>query len=188
MKLSAPAAREPIHRRDIVLHGYRRTDGLYDIEAVITDTKAAAITLGARRTLPAGEPLHQMMMRLTVDETLLIVAAEAVTEAGPYPACPGGADSFASLAGLRIRPGFMREAMVRLAGVAGCTHIRELVQQLATVAFQTMFSVRTRKSNDEAAGARMVNSCHAYAADGAEVRRRWPQLYTGPDAAAVAAD
>ncbi len=184
MSLSAPATRTPLHRRAIEVNGYHRADGLYDIEAEITDTKSYELGLSGGRRLPAGAPLHRMLMRLTVDEDMLIIAAEAVTQAGPFAACPTGAESFSSLAGLRVRPGFLREAMLRLGGTAGCTHIRELLQQLATVVLQTMYSVRNRPENSAAAAAQMVNSCHAYAADGDVVKRRWPHLYTGAEQAA----
>ncbi len=185
MPISDPVPRTPLHRRRITLDGYRRADGLFDIEAEITDCKCYEINVEGRTAGPDA-PLHHMRLRITVDEGLLIHAAEAATEAGPYLACGGGAASFAGLVGLTVRPGFVREAMVRLGGPAGCTHIRELVQQLGTVAHQTLFGQRSRPPNDAAIAARMIDSCHAYAADGPVVRRRWPQLYTGPDR--VAAD
>src|ERR1700724_127118 len=39
MPLSEPHERELLHLRDIALRGYRRADGLFDIEAHLTDTK-----------------------------------------------------------------------------------------------------------------------------------------------------
>ena len=180
MPLSDPAPRERVHRRDITVAGYRRSDGLFDIEAEITDTKTYSLTLEGREAAP-GDPLHRMLMRLTVDDGLTIHVAEASTEAGPYLMCAGGAASFAQLAGLTIGAGFVRAAMQRLGGTAGCTHIRELVQQMGTVAHQTMWGQRTRKVDEAAVARRMIDSCHAYAADGPAVRSRWPDLYTGRD-------
>ncbi|HET9018227.1 MAG TPA: DUF2889 domain-containing protein [Acetobacteraceae bacterium] len=184
MPLSDPAPRERLHRRAITIEGFRRADGLFDIEAEITDTKTYALPLEGREAA-AGDPLHNMRMRLTVDESLTIIAAEASTEAGPYLTCVGGAATFARLAGLNIGKGFVRSAMARMGGPEGCTHIRELVQQMGTVAFQTMWGQRTRKVDEKTMAARMVDSCHAYAADGAVVRRRWPELYTGEERAAA---
>src|SRR3954451_8363882 len=40
MPLSPPAPREMLHRRAIDIRGWRRDDGLYDIEAHLLDTKA----------------------------------------------------------------------------------------------------------------------------------------------------
>ncbi len=180
MPLSDPAPRERMHRRAITIEGFRRADGLFDIEAEIIDTKTYTLALDGREAKP-GDPLHRMQMRLTVDEALTIVEAEAATAAGPYLFCVGGAASFARLKGLNIGKGFVREAMARMGGTQGCTHIRELVQQMGTVAYQTMWGQRSRPVDEKALAARMVDSCHAYAADGPAVRRRWPELYTGPD-------
>ena len=185
MPLSEPTERELLHLRDIAIRGYRRADGLFDIEAEIADTKTYGFSIAGRRLEPGGK-LHNMLARLTVDEHLTIIAAEAATEAGPFLNCPGGAEKFGRLAGLSIRAGFLREANARIGGVDGCTHIRELLQQMATVAFQTSFVLPSRQSDTEAAADRLINSCHAYSAAGPVVQRRWPELYTGPDRATAA--
>jgi Protein of unknown function (DUF2889) len=187
MPLSEPADRELLHRRDIAIRGYRRGDGLFDIDAELTDSKTYGFDVGDRGALAPGDKLHNMLLRLTVDAQLTIVASEAVTEAAPFSVCPGGAASFSRLAGLRISPGFLREALARIGGVAGCTHIREVLQQMATVAFQTTFEARAKQIGDARVAERMVNSCHAYAATGEVVRRRWPQLYSAPAADTAAA-
>jgi len=184
MPLSEPTERELLHLRDIAIRGYRRRDGLFDIEAEIVDTKTYGFTVGLRRVEP-GERLHNMVMRMTVDAKLTIVACEAATEFAPFANCGGGAETFGRLAGLTIRSGFLREANARIGGVDGCTHIRELLQQMATVAFQTTFVLASRQAADGASADRLVNSCFGYAADGPVVQRRWPELYTGPDAAAA---
>lgn len=181
MPLSEPAERELLHQRDIVVRGYRRGDGLFDIDAEISDSKTYGFSVGDRGHIAPGDKLHRMVLRMTVDATLTITACEAVTEAGPFDVCPGGAASFGRLAGLSIRSGFLREANARIGGVAGCTHIRELLQQMATVAVQTTYVLPARQRNDAAGADRMIDSCHAYAADGGVVRKRWPDRYTGAD-------
>ncbi len=183
MALSKPTERELMHEREIIIRGYRRSDGLFDIEAHLIDTKSYSFPAEDRGRIAAGEPLHEMWVRLTVDEDLLIVACEAATDHGPYTICPDAAPSFAGLAGLRIGRGFLKAAAERVGGVAGCTHLRELLQQLGTVAFQTLYPVRARKeAAGQAAGSapRLLDSCYAYATSGPVVRRRWPQFYTGP--------
>lgn len=201
MPLSPPAERDLTHLRDIALRGYERRDGRFDIEAHIRDTK----TLGFQNIdrggwIAPGEPLHDMWLRLTIDDDMTIVACEAVTEYGPFAICPGGAGNFGRLVGLAIKPGFLRAATARVGGVDGCTHLRELLQQVATTAFQTLWPVRMRRAEerrrqleaagrDDAAIARdaspaLLNTCHAYADTRDAVRRRWPHLYRGPDGAA----
>jgi hypothetical protein len=179
MPLSEPVLRKPLHTRKITLHGYHRDDGQFDIEAEITDTKAYAFNIGVRE-VKIGDPLHHMRARLTVDEHLVITAAEAVTEAGPFTICPGGADTFGLLTGLTIKSGFLKAANERLGGPVGCTHLRELLQQMATVAFQTTYPVRSaRESEGPATKPRLLNTCHAYADTNEVVKQRWPHLYKG---------
>ena len=119
MPLSPPPERELLHSRDIVLRGYRRADGLYDIEAHLTDTKTYGSANRDRGYIHAGEPIHGMWMRLTVDEQRRIVACEAASDHTPYAICPAAAPNFARLAGLQIKPGFLKEAARRVGGTAG---------------------------------------------------------------------
>lgn len=187
MPLSPPsAAREAVHTRRIELNGYSREDGLFDIEARLTDTKAYGFHTEDRDRVEAGEPLHGMSMRMTIDDNMTIVAFEAATDYSPYKICPEIAPNYAKLAGIRIGPGFLRAAAERVGGVHGCTHLRELLQQMGTVALQTLYPVLARK-NPPIPGAKppLLNTCYAYRADGPVVQRRWPEVYTG---AAVAAD
>jgi hypothetical protein len=178
MPLSEPAARKKLHDREIRLQGYHREDGLFDIEAEITDTKTYAFDIGTRHVTP-GTKLHHMRARLTINAEMEIVGAEAVTEAAPFSTCGGGAASFAALVGLVVRPGVLRAANERMGGVLGCTHIREMLQQMCTVAFQTTFPMRSSRPVAPGAPPRLLNTCHAYASDGEMVRERHPQHYTG---------
>ena len=103
MSLTPPEPREAIHTRAIEINGYRRIDGLYDIEAHLTDTKTFGQTNFDRGYIPAGEPIHDMWLRLTIDDTMHIVAVDAVSDRTPYVMCPTAAPNFARLVGLRIR-------------------------------------------------------------------------------------
>jgi hypothetical protein len=189
MPLSEPAAREPLHRRAIEIQGYRRTDGLFDIEAHLTDTKSYAFGNEDRGIIEPGTPLHGMWARMTVDEDFLIVAFEASTEFAPYTPCPQAAPNFSRLAGLRVGRGFIKACNERIGGVHGCTHIREMLGQMGTVAFQTLYAVRLKREQAntetlaEASEPRrpaMLGTCLAYAPDSPVVKRQWPAFYTGP--------
>jgi hypothetical protein len=187
MPLSEPVPREEMHRRAITIRGYHRNDGLFDIEAHLTDSRSKGFETADRGFIAPGEFLHEMWARMTIDDAMRIVASQAATDFGPLALCPGGATSFSRLAGLTIKPGFLKEAYARIGGVAGCTHLRELLQQMATTAFQTMVPVRGQRDAStgltSASGPpRLLNSCFAFASDSPAVRRRWPAYYTGPDA------
>lgn len=205
MPLSPPVPREDLHTRRIELHGFRRHDGLYDIEAQLADTKSYGFDSEDRGRVEAGEKLHGMWMRMTVNQDMRIVACEAVIDYSPYTVCPRAAPNFARLAGLTIRPGFLKEAAARVGATAGCTHLRELLQQVATTAFQTIGPARARQKVTRAARTdrdaldrqtaeqmggppRILNTCVAYSTDSPVVQRRWPHLFTGEQPLPEAAD
>jgi len=190
MPLSSPAARQHIHTRVVECRGFRREDGLWDIEGHITDVKTYAFGNHFRGEIAAGMPVHEMWLRLTVDDRLTIHAVEAVTDAGPYAACPRAAPNFERLTGLRIKPGFQAQVRERLGGTEGCTHIVELLVPLATTAFQTVFPYldRQRRQQQKADGKpresprrrpALIDSCYAFASDGEVVKRYWPEFYRG---------
>jgi hypothetical protein len=201
MPLSQPAERERMHTRSIEINGYQRTDGLYDIEAHLTDVKSYSQTNFDRGFIEAEEPIHDMWVRLTVDERMLIKAVEAVSDRTPYVSCPTAAPNFSRLAGLQIKGGFLKEANQLVGGTVGCTHLRELLQQIATTAFQTINPARARRERQAqgvqdkpgtdtmdqritekwGGGNKILNTCLAYDSNGPLVKRRWPHLYTGPD-------
>jgi hypothetical protein len=179
MPLSPPADRAPLHTRQITLEGYQRADGLFEVEAHLVDLKAEAFSTEERGRVEKGEPLHEMWLRVTYDDRMTITACEASTEYSPYQACPDAAPAFARLVGLRMKPGFLKEAAQVVGGTAGCTHLRELLQQMATTAFQTagpVLSRRRAREGDDGSSPRLINTCLAYAADGLLVARRWPDL------------
>lgn len=186
MPLSPPAARQPQHRRVIDMHGYAREDGLFDIEGHLIDSKPEGFSTLDREVGP-DEPLHGMWLRLTVDVDLLIHACEAATDFSPYAICPRAAPNFARLAGLRIGPGFNRAVQERVGGTIGCTHLREMLAQLATVAFQTTYEARQRRRGAEKDSARRpaaIDTCLAYAEDSDVVARHWPAYVAGRRSAA----
>ncbi len=138
MPLPEPtASREPLHRRTIEIVGYKRGDGLFDIEGRLLDRKDVEFPVGGRKLAP-GEPVHEMWLRITVDRELRIVDAAAATDAMPYPGeCDRIAPDYRKLIGLSIGPGYLRQVKELLGGVRGCTHITELAGSLATAAYQT---------------------------------------------------
>lgn len=176
MPLPPPVERQALHRRQIDLQGFRRNDGLYDIEARMVDTKADAFRVGRGQLLQPGEAIHDMAIRLVIDEALTIVDVAASTDAAPQHGCAAGPATLKAIKGLRIGPGWTRAVRERLAGARGCTHLRELLGPLATVAYQTTWQARAGQAPalDANGRPRKIDSCLAYASDGELVRKLWP--------------
>lgn len=190
--LSAPTEREAQHFRNYQFGGYRRADGLFDIEGQMTDTKSYSFPNEWRDTIGAGEPIHDMRIRLTLDEAFVIRDVECETVAGPYEICPAIAPAFAALAGERVGRGWSRLLRQKFGGRHGCVHHVEMLRAMATVAFQTIYGYQERRRREaglgksdglpdrEAAAGRkpgFIDSCHALASDGEIVRTHYPQFY-----------
>ena len=187
MPLSPPSEREPIHIRNVVCRGFRRNDGLWDIEGHLTDTKSYDFESQFRGIVTSGTPVHQMWIRLTVDDDLIIRDVEAVTDHAPFPICPAITGNYARLKGLSIKPGFHLKVRELLGGVEGCTHLVEMLGPVATTAFQTIYPYRERlrRQRGEAAttvpgrAPRLIDSCHGWSSKQDVVKRLYPEFYTG---------
>jgi hypothetical protein len=184
MPLSEPGPRKPIHHRRIECDGYRRDDGLWDIEAHLVDTKSYVWSNGWRGDVEPGVPVHEMWVRLTIDDEFTVRDAEAASDYVPFRPCPEAATQFTRLKGLKIGAGWRRKLREMFGGNQSCTHLVELLGPLATTAFQTIYPLREREESAlNAKGARIkpviIDTCHALRSDGEVVKRYWPEFYTG---------
>ena len=83
MPLSPPVTREPIQTRSMECACFRRTDGLWDVEGHLTDVAAYDFPNYYRGIIHAGEPIHDMWIRLTLDENVEIRAVEVRMDGVP---------------------------------------------------------------------------------------------------------
>jgi hypothetical protein len=182
MPLPNPAPRKLIHTRAIECTGYQREDGLWDIEAHLTDRKTVAHSRHhGGRERQAGEPVHDMWIRLTIDLDMKVHDIEAKTDEGPYLHCGHITPNFKALIGLTIGPGWRRGIAERVGGVKGCTHLVEVLGPLGTTAFQATNRARLAHNAGKPVTKKpyQLNSCHVYKDDSPAVLERWPQFYTG---------
>lgn len=182
MPLSPPAPRNMLHQRTVRCIGYRRDDGLWDIEGILEDVKSYDMPHHDTGVIiKAGEPIHNMRIRLTLDDDFLIHEIEAVIDHGPVTLCGDIAADFTVLKGLRIGKGFSRKVKELLGGVKGCVHLVDMLSPMATAAFQTIFATREAKdaANPNRSRPSIIDQCHALASDGLAIKRLWPQFYTG---------
>lgn len=177
MSLSKPLRRRLLHTRQVHCQGFQREDGLFDIEAHMTDVKSGTVDNAERGGyVAAGEPFHDMWMRLTIDSDCLIHQVEASIDAAPFRTCPGIAGTFRQLEGTRIGPGWHRQAKALFGGIKGCTHLNELLPPLATTAVQTLWPGEEEEIMQLASRV-MLNSCHGWSQHGETIQRYIPHLY-----------
>ncbi len=87
MPLSSPSARSPSHRRTVIYRSYRRSDGLWDIEAEQRDEKAEPYHDMERGLLQPGVAIHDMAARITIDNDMAVRAVEVDMRATPFSLC-----------------------------------------------------------------------------------------------------
>lgn len=188
--LPPPLPREPLHTRRYDFRGFRREDGLFDIEGRMVDTKDYPFPNEFRGTVNPGEPLHDMIIRLTIDLDFVVHDIAVVTAAAPYSICRDITPAFDAVKGMSVSKGWSKALLATFGGVRGCTHHLEMLRAMGTAAFQTVFGWRMREKR-RATGASengpeqtrpgkrpgFLDSCHALASDGDVVREHWPEFH-----------
>jgi|SRR5690606_5417302 len=172
--------REELHWRRIDLHGFRRSDGLLEIEAQLIDSKTHDFAPpSGMRTVPAGEFIHDHGLRVVLDKDLVIREIGTAIRAYPYRECAGGGDILQALVGLRIGPGWNSELRKRLPSGETCTHLKELMIPLASAAYQTLYSLQTSQVSamDARGKPSKIDSCYAYGASRELVKMHWPAFH-----------
>jgi hypothetical protein len=183
MALSPPSvARQPLHRRVVQVEAFKRDDGLFDLEARLTDTKPFPVDLLSGRR-EAGDPVHDMVLRVTIDARYTIVGVEADPMRVPMPGtCEAVAPRYERLVGLNLLRDFRRQVQARLGRTEGCTHLSELAAVLPTAALQSIAHlVRALDAPHPSEPPFFIGQCHAYDRSGEVVRRHHPQWFVQAD-------
>ena len=173
------------HRRQIDVQVYARDDGLWEVDAVLTDvkTRVAHMVDGPREP---GTPIHDMLLRLVVNARLDILEAGSSSRWVPYPGhCDEHGDAYGQLVGLNLLQNFRQMLKQRLGGILGCTHLTELAQVLPTAVVQGFVGevIDSRGTAEGAAKPFQLDRCHALRSDSEAVRQFYPRWYRAPMAA-----
>jgi hypothetical protein len=188
--MSGTPSRRFVHTRSIRVRAYARDDGLWDLEAELTDVKERdfALAVGVRK---AGDPVHAMQLTLTIDTQLNVVDAWARSDWVPYPGhCDSFGDAYRRLIGLNLGRGFRHAVHERLGGTQGCTHLTELAAVLPTAAIQAfageIYRPRDQAHEPDAEDHRaadkrpfQLDRCRALRVDGPAVAKFYPRWYEG---------
>jgi hypothetical protein len=170
-------ADELIHERVYVVRAYRNGPDRLILRGSVRDQKPPGLYIADD---PEPLTIHHMIVDLTVAiPSLEIVAAKAVLETHPHPTCKRIEDHYDNLVGLSIARGFTNKIRELFGGPRGCTHITALLQAMAPVAIQSMWSLNIGQPPDvggetpfdtdaarEAALMANANTCHVWAEDG----------------------
>ncbi len=185
MPLPTPTRpRQLRHTRSVNVQAYERDDGLWDIDARISDIKPRPVIL-ASGTRAADQPIHDLWLRITVDQSFNITDAIGVSDAVPYPGyCDTIGLSYQKLIGLNLMQRFRHAVRERVGGSAGCTHLTEMAGILPTAVIQAFAGdvMPTRDGNDdsETHPPFQLDLCHALRRDGPAVQKYYPRWVITP--------
>ncbi|MFT5504252.1 MAG: hypothetical protein ACI845_001954 [Gammaproteobacteria bacterium] len=182
MTLPLNINREQKHRRQIECIGYLREDNLWDIEAHLVDTRSYDCSYDPNHRgglIKAGEPVHDMWLRITIDLDFNILQAVAFSDKTPFAVCSQARSAMKDLVGIRIGAGWMKQVRERIATRVSCTHLMDLLGPISATAYQTLHAAieeRDQKKQSREKPA-ILDTCIALATDGDVVKNRWPDFY-----------
>lgn len=180
---SSDVNRTPLHTRSITVNSFAREDGQWDLEAELIDTKSYSFNLQSGGVRKAGEPIHHMHLRVTINEELTVTDAVAAYDAAPYGVhCTSIESAYKGLVGLNLLRNFRNEVRKRFSRVAGCTHMTELAYVLPTTAVQTMAGQSSKQFNpsDKEKQPFQLEGCHALRLDSMVTKKFYPKWYIQP--------
>lgn len=183
MPLPPSSPRQLLHTRQVRYEGFDREDGLIDIEATLLDTKTFGFDVMGEGRWEPGQPIHGMAIRLVIDLDFIVRDIQVSMDDIPHTECLNARLPMSSIIGCSLRKGWRQAIDERLGKVRGCAHLRELLFNMGTVAFQTL-ARRLNKANEEAGKAPLpMGGCLAWDPAGPLVARIYPEFSIKPTAA-----
>lgn len=190
MPLPEAVKRTKLHHRSIQCEGFQREDGLWDIEAHLTDQRSYDCgydPIHRGGVIRAGENVHNMRVRITLDLDFLIHAAVAVSDETPFPICFQAAQVMQRLVGIRLSKGWRKDVSERIGTAESCTHLIDLLSSISTTAYQTMHTALEARAHQHKIANKefkrekpaILDTCIALATNGEVVKREWPEFYIG---------
>ncbi len=177
--------RRLMHRRSVECLGYLRDDGLWEVEARLVDTKPFARHDRRHGPRQPGDPVHDIRLRLAVDDTLTIHEADTTLETTPYPSCVDVDGILQRLVGERIGKGWRETVRRKIGRLETCTHLQELLGPAVTTLFQTMSNGKDPEGRDSVDNQRaakeppfFIDGCYSWRKDGPNVAEFFPQFAT----------
>lgn len=177
MPLPSAQPRHQVHTRRITFQVYRRDDGLWDIEAELHDSKTHPLELLGERTWQAGETIHGIQLRVTVDADMVVREIAAAMNDVPNGNCQHALPPLDGMVGATLGPGWRKAIEQNLGGIRGCAHVRELLFNVATAAIQ---AVPGSLSSHAHQPPMHLGQCVTWDFDGPLVKKLYPVYFQYP--------
>ena len=168
------------HSRNTQIQYYLREDGLWDIDAHFIDVKPFDLDV-SRFIIPANKPIHDFVVRITVDARATIADVLIIFDHVPFEGiCEAIGKCYKRLIGLPLMTGFRQAVKERFSGVNGCIHLNELIGLLPAAAMQVFIfgeNETRQKADINMADSKPLHldKCHALRTDGSVVAEFYPR-------------
>ena len=176
-----PEGLEVLHDREYRVRAFRLADDRILLRGAVRDQKPPGLYIDID---PDPLTIHHMQVDLEVAFPSMVIAdVRVVFESHPNETCPTITEHYGNMVGLSIARGFTHKVRELFGGPRGCTHTTMLLQAMAPVAIQCIWSMRAssakrRAAEDGDGGSpadpeawRMnLDTCHVWAEDGDWVR------------------
>ena len=163
-----------IHTRRYEVRAFHKADDLLMLRGVVVDEKPVGLYIEQD---PDPLWMHHMILDLEIHFPSLVIQKANVTfREHPHIGCVSIVDHYKKLEGMSITRGFNAKVRELFAGPRACTHTTALLQAMAPVAVQSMWSMRVASARSrgvplDAPGqgpqtASPVNTCHMWEESG----------------------
>ncbi|MBN2284412.1 MAG: DUF2889 domain-containing protein [Deltaproteobacteria bacterium] len=165
--------KELIHRRTITIETYEIAENTLIVEGELKDDRFFESYLYTAHKYREPGVVHDMVVRWTVSlpgPRIDDVTVDMKTLPNEY--CTDAKGALQKLRGLTIKPGFTQRSTELIGGIAGCIHLTNLVQTMASAAVQGQWAYFLRKRDSATPGmpdfdsSLLVNSCWLWREDG----------------------
>jgi ATP-dependent Clp protease adapter protein ClpS len=163
-----------LHHRTYDVASYRESDTRIRLRGTVRDVKPAGVYIAQD---PDPMTIHQMVVDVVVElPAMEIVDAQVVMEVHPHAHCASITGHYEKLVGLSIARGFTHKVRELFGGPRGCTHTTALLQAMAPVATQSIWSMQQPAAGESPVALtaaeqrervlRNRDTCHVWASDG----------------------
>ena len=133
------ATLEEIHERTYLVKAYYKSKDSMIVRGAVRDFKPAGLYVPDD---PEPLPVHHMIVALEISyPNMVITDATVELEVTPHLGCQRITDHYKNLIGLSIARVFTHKVRELFGGPRGCTHTTALLQAMAPVAIQSVWSM-----------------------------------------------
>ena len=136
-----------LHHRSYEIRAYRIKPGELLLRGKVTDQKPPGVYF--ENDLEPLE-IHHMIIDVSVSfPDLIITDVIVVMETHPHKGCIKIVDHYKKLVGLSIARGFTKKVRELFGGPRGCSHTTALLNAMAPVAIQSVWSMRSVSATEQ---------------------------------------